>query len=209
VDAGSLKLAFGRTPIAYQRPVDDGTADYRELYWRVYVRSQPGWQPNGNDKFTRASVFAGQNWQQAAILHVWGGSSGDVQNDYVLDPVSGVQNGKVVTTQYNDFAHFTWLGAVNGHTPVFGSGAGQWHCIEAHMRLNEPGLSNGVAELWVDGSLDAQRADLNYVGDFTAYGINALYLENYINNGAPQAQVRDYDDLVVSTRRIGCADASG
>ena len=41
--AGALHLAVGRTPQAYFRPVDGGTANYRELYWRMYVRTQPGW----------------------------------------------------------------------------------------------------------------------------------------------------------------------
>jgi len=42
-DAGALHLAIGKTPQAYFRPVDAGTAVYRELYWRVYLKTQPGW----------------------------------------------------------------------------------------------------------------------------------------------------------------------
>ena len=37
VDAGSLKLAFGRAPSAYMHPVDSGSVVYRELYWRMYL----------------------------------------------------------------------------------------------------------------------------------------------------------------------------
>src|SRR5690606_34824705 len=43
VGAGSLHLAFGRTPQSYIRPVDAGTANYREVYWRMYLRHQEGW----------------------------------------------------------------------------------------------------------------------------------------------------------------------
>ena len=205
VTAGSLKLAFGRTPDPYFRAVDAGTVNYRELYWRVYVHTQAGWKPNGNDKFTRAIVFAKSDWSEAAMGHVWAGSSTTSQNYLVLDPASGTDPaGNLVTVGYNDFAHLTWLGAVQGQTPVFGSGAGQWYCVEAHMRLNDAGQSNGVLELWINGTADAQRTGLNWLGNYSAYGINALFLENYINNGAPQAQVRDYDELVVSTKRIGC-----
>ena len=72
------------------------------------------------------------------------------------------------------------------------------------MRLNDAGQSNGTFELWIDGSLDAQRTGLNWVGSYSAYGINALFLENYWNAGSPVAQDRFMDRLVVSTQRIGC-----
>ena len=42
--AGALHLAFGRTPSSYFRPVDAGTTNYRDIYWRLYVRTQSGWQ---------------------------------------------------------------------------------------------------------------------------------------------------------------------
>jgi hypothetical protein len=204
-DAGSLKIIFGRNPISAKRLADDGRSDYRELYWRVFVRSQAGWRTNGNDKFTRAIVFAGPKWEEAAIGHVWGGGAGDVQNYYVLDPASGVDaHGDLATTHYNDFDHLRWFGATQGKVPVLGKGAGRWYCVEAHMRLNDAGESNGSFDLWIDDALDAQRTGLDWVGGYTTYGINALFLESYINKGAPQPQVRDYDDLVVSTTRIGC-----
>src|SRR5438270_7230133 len=43
-DAGSIKLAFGRTPGTRMPPVDGGPARYRDVYWRVFVRSQAGWE---------------------------------------------------------------------------------------------------------------------------------------------------------------------
>ena len=51
--AGSLKVAFGRTPSSHCRAVDAGTANYRELYWRVFVRREAGWVGNGPGKLTR------------------------------------------------------------------------------------------------------------------------------------------------------------
>src|SRR5690606_16146937 len=41
---------------------------------------------------------------------------------------------------------------------------------------------------------------------YSAYGINALLLENYWNNGSPRQQERYFDNLVVSTQRVGCGD---
>src|SRR5690606_27650619 len=49
-NAGSLKVAFGRTPGSYFDPVDAGTQNFREIYWRVYVRNAPDWTGGGGDK---------------------------------------------------------------------------------------------------------------------------------------------------------------
>lgn len=206
VDAGSLKLAFGKTPQTYFDPVDAGTAIYRDVYWRIYAMNAPTWTGGGGDKMSRATSFASStSWAQAMIAHVWSGSSPN-ENYLVLDPASGTDAAGILkTTTYNDFPNLRWLGAARGATPVFDSGhVGQWHCIEARARLNDPGLSNGVFELWIDGQLDAQRTGLNWVGSFADYGINAVFLENYWNAGSPQAQERYFDNFVVSTQPIGC-----
>ena len=60
-------------------------------------------------------------------------------------------------------------------------------------------------ELWVDGASQARRTGLNWVGAFAAYGINAVFVENYWNLGSPQAQERYIDNFVVSTQPIGCS----
>ena len=72
------------------------------------------------------------------------------------------------------------------------------------MRLNDAGQSNGVFEVWLNGQLEGQKTAMNWLGSFSAYGLNAVYLENYWNAGSPKAQERYFDNLVVSTSRIGC-----
>lgn len=207
VAAGSLHLALGRTPQDYFRPVDEGVRRYRDLYWRLWVRTEPDWVGGGGYKLTRAMSFAStDSWAQAMIAHVWSGSSPSSRDYLVIDPASGTdEGGRVITTTYNDFDHLRWLGARQGVTPIFGpDGIGRWHCIEAHVRLNDPDRANGVFELWIDENHEAGRADLDWVGAFEAYGINAVFLENYWNDGSPTSQERYFDNLVVSTSPIGC-----
>ena len=208
VEAGALHLAFGKTPQSYFRPVDAGTTIYREIYWRVYVRYEAAWTGGGADKLTRAMSFASTStWAQAMIAHVWSGTSPN--QDYLLiDPASGTDaSGTLRTTTYNDFANLRWLGAVRGTTPIFDAAhVGQWHCVEAHIRLNDAGQANGIFELHVNGALEARKTGLNWVGSFSSYGINAVFLENYWNNGATRAQERYFDNFVVSTQPIGCMD---
>ena len=205
-NAGALHLAFGKTPQAYFRPVDAGTQVYRDIYWRMYLRLQPGWTGGGANKLSRATVFASTTtWAQAMFAHVWSGSSPD-QNYLILDPASGTDlAGNLQTTDYNDFPNMRWLGGVRGNTALFApANAGTWYCVEARARLNDAGQSNGVFQLWIDGALEAERTGLNWLGAFSAYGINAVYFENYWNAGAPQAEERYFDNVVVSTQRIGC-----
>jgi hypothetical protein len=206
VGVGALHVAFGKTPGSYWRPVDAGTALYRDIYWRFYFRNQPGWSTTTDtDKMTRGLVFAGTNFAEAAFAHVWSGSGAAV-HFMILDPASGTDEpGNLRTTVYNDFPNMRWLGAVAGGTPVFApSSAGTWRCLEVHAQLNDAGQANGVFELWINGTLDARKTGLNWVGSYSTFAWNAVFLENYSNVGAPQAQERTFDDFVVSTQRIGC-----
>ena len=205
--SGSLKVAFGRTPQPYFRAVDAGTATYREVYWRVYVRYPTGWQGGGADKLTRATSFVDAgSWAQSMIAHVWSGGDSASWNYLFIDPASGTDaSGAIQTTTYNDFTNLRWLGAARGSSAVFAPASqGSWHCIEAHARLNDSGAANGLFELWVDGHADASRELLNWVGGYGGYGINAVFLENYWNAGSPVSQSRYLDNLVISTQRIGC-----
>ena len=202
--AGDLKVAFGRSPDpAYVTPVDGGTSDYRDIYWRAYLKNQAGWTGGGAGAFTKAMVLASPDWAQAAVGYVVAPGFGDALR---LDPVSGTDaDGNLLTTGYNDFDHFTWLGNATGATPIFGEAAvGQWYCIEAHMRLNDAGQSNGILEYWINGTLDAQRTGLNFLGSYSAFGINAIFFENYWSATAPQPEERYWDNIVVATQRIGC-----
>lgn len=206
VRAGALHLAIGKTPQAYFDPVDAGTAEYRELYWRVYVRNQPGWTGGGGDKLSRALVFASStSWASAAEAAVWSGQGAN-SNVLSIDPSSGTDVAGVLrSTTYNDFANTRYLGQVFGPTQMFATAnTGVWYCVEAHARLNDAGSSNGLFEFWVNGNLEGQRANMNWIGAFSGYAFNAVFVENYWNAGSPAVQERYIDNFVVSTQRIGC-----
>ncbi|HEV8544643.1 MAG TPA: hypothetical protein VGR78_19810 [Verrucomicrobiae bacterium] len=196
VSAGSLKVVFGRNP--FNRGARR-TESFREIYWRVYVQHEAGWEGNPA-KLARATSMAGSDWSQGLIAHVWGGK-GEV---LCIDPATGIRNGQKMTTRYNDFQNLKWLGLRNGQTPIFSaSESGRWVCVESHVRLNTPGKEDGVFELWVDGKMEAARTDLNWHGDWQEYAINAVFLENYWNDGSGKRQARWFDNFVVSTAPIG------
>ncbi len=193
---------FGRNPQgpSMARPHED----FNDVYWRFYVKHPKGWVGNPY-KLTRAGNYAGTNGAQAFLAHIWGGSG----NFLTLDPASGVSGNTVVTQGWNDTAHMTWMGQEpQGGYPMYAAQeTGKWVCVEAAVKLNTPGLADGTFSHWIDGRLDNYRDKLNWRGSWTAYGINAIELENYWNGGAAADQARYFDDFVISTRRIGLARA--
>jgi hypothetical protein len=203
-DAGSLKLSLGATPVSPARYTGQ---KFDELYWRFYMKVSSNWSGQAM-KTTRGIVFSASDWSEAAIGHLWEDSTTSLGMG--VDPASGVVGSTVVTTGYNDFAHLTWLGKRNGAFQVYApANVNKWTCVEVHMKLNTPGSSDGVLGFSVNGQSQAQATNLNFRGGYTAYGINAILLEGYMNSGAPQVQYRWFDNFVVSTQPIGCAPAGG
>lgn len=196
VSPGGLQVIFGRNPVGKSLRSEE---TFREIYWRVYVKHEPGWEGNPA-KLGRTTCLAGREWSQGFIGHVWGGR-GDV---LCIDPATGIRDNQKVTTRYNDFAKLRWLGIRQGQTPIFSPAeSGRWVCVESHVRLNTPGQRDGVFELSVDGKVEASRTDLDWHGTWSEYGINAVFLENYWNRGAIKREARWFDNFVISTNPIG------
>jgi len=197
---GNRKVAFGDFP--------DGSVVVRrnrhfdEIFWRFYVNHQYGWQ-GAPGKMTRATSIVSENWQQSMIVHVWSGEG----NSITLDPASGVygQTDSIRTTKYNDFDNLSWLG--NKPESAFqissASESGYWVLVEAAVKLNTPGLSDGSCRLWIDGIADGERNNLNFRGSYIKHGINAVFLESYWNSGAVKTESRWFDNFVVSLKPVG------
>jgi hypothetical protein len=206
VDAGSLKLAFGRNPGGGMNTGIRVAEDFREIYYRLYLKMQTGWSGDPG-KLSRATSIVASNWSQAMIAHLWG----DGSNHLLIDPASCVGTTNVLRCSgYNDFGNLAWLGSQSGSTPIFDTAhSNEWFCIEHHVKLNDPGQSNGVEEFWINDRLEARRANLNFVGSYVGYAINTIFFENYWNNGSPSRQERYIDNIVVSKDRIGCVSTDG
>lgn len=79
---------------------------------------------------------------------------------------------------------------------------GRWICFEMEVKLNTPGAADGLYRLWADDSLIAERTAVDLRGSLTNK-INEMMLDCYWNGGSPKAQSRYYDNLVISTQKIG------
>ena len=208
--AGWLHKTFGRNPTNYQgKNAPNPTEDYTEIYWRIDLRNQPGWQGGGADNLTKIFCFgSATTWAQAYVGDIRSAGVGGGDDNYLeMDPYTGIdENGELATTKYNNYDNMTALGRKEGNIDLFSTkNSGKWYCIEAHLKLNTIGYSDGIFEFWINDTLQAGTYDLNWVRDWSEYGINAIYVENYWKLGSPVTQERYLDNLVISTERIGCS----
>ncbi|MBV6472698.1 MAG: hypothetical protein JPMHGGIA_00956 [Saprospiraceae bacterium] len=210
VGAGSLSKSFGKTPDSYiGRNAARPGESFDEIYWRMDVRSQDGWEGGGPAKLSRALCLANSNWAQGMMAHLW---SGGAENYYLgMDPATGIgTDGKLKSTKYNDFANLRWLGFKVGNIPLYHpENAGKWYCIVGHVKLNSPGLKNGIFEFWINDTLQASVTNLDWHSTWNQdpdnLHINAVFFENYWNAGSPVEQERYFDNLLISTEKIPCA----
>lgn len=197
---GDRKVAFGDFP--GNGPILKQGQSFNEIYWRIYVKHEYGWE-GSPAKMSRATSIVSKDWQQAMIAHVWNGGGPIL----TLDPARGVfeQTDSIIATKYNDFDNLVWLG--NRPTAQFpltsSEESGYWVLVESRAKLNTPGKNDGINQLWIDGRLEVERKDLNFRGNYTKNGINAVFIESYWNKGSIKDQGRWYDNFVISTKPIG------
>ncbi len=213
VSAGGLSKSFGKVPAGYiARNGARKDTSFTEIYWRMDVRHQPGWQGNGPAKLSRALVFVNDSWIQGMMAHLWSGGPNNTR--LIADPATGIDAaGNVKSTKYNDFANLRWLGIGQGSTDMFAdANAGTWYCVVGHVKLNTPGQSDGVFEFWVNDTLQHSRSNLNWHGNYNAnpssMTINAVFFESYWNSGSPVEQERYFDNIMIGTNPIPCACAT-
>lgn len=197
---GNRKVAFGDFP--GDPPIINQDQQYDEIYWRIYVKHEHGWE-GSPAKMSRATSIVSKNWQQGMIAHVWSGAD----NSITLDPARGIdgQTDQIKTTKYNDFDNLSWLGNKPASEFRISSTeeSGYWVLVEARAKLNTPGKNDGINQLWIDGRLEAERKNLNFRGSYIKHGINAVFLESYWNKGSIKTQGRWFDNFVISTVPIG------
>lgn len=210
VGAGGLSKSFGKTPDSYiGKNASEPTKNFDEIYWRMDVKSQEGWIGGGPDKLSRALCLANSNWAEGLMAHLWAGG-GSNKEFLGMDPASGIGlDGTLKSTKYNDFPNLRWLGFKAGNIDLFSTeNSGKWYCVVGHVKLNTPGLDDGVFEFWINDTLQASSTNLNWHdtwnNDPNNLKINAIFFENYWNSGSPVQQERYFDNIVISTNPIPC-----
>jgi hypothetical protein len=99
-------------------------------------------------------------------------------------------------------------GDTNGAPLVQGSsispadGAGGWHCIELHERLNTPGASDGLIEGWLDGATFASVP--GSLRGSSAATVRYVDVQAELDGSWPAGTYWALDDLEIATFDPGC-----
>lgn len=200
--AGWLSVAVGRTPEAFiMRPAYVSDEVITELYWRVWVRTQPGWPDAGPHSLATTMSLTDADFGQAltAVL----ASNGDGVTLRGLGDTCVASGDTPCGNQQNEGA--VQVASFSGSAPLFSAEyAGEWHCIEAHVRLNDTESRNGAFEVWVDGIYDGGNQGVAWRDHWADFGLNLITFENFWIGGAPEELHRWFDDIVVAREPVGC-----
>jgi hypothetical protein len=87
----------------------------------------------------------------------------------------------------------------------------RWYCIETHLKMNKPGVADGVIELWIDGVQTMSHTGRTFRGPSVSNPNGNSSLTNFNNIRIyRQAGVGTmwYDNFAVGSTRIGCSGGS-
>lgn len=99
-------------------------------------------------------------------------------------------------------------GNLFGATPRPVMPRGEWVCLEMMMQINTPGATDGEMAYWINDTLAHRETGMHW-RDVSELGLNQVRLQHYIAGGdATQSNRVSFDDVIVSTERIGCSTMS-
>ncbi len=72
---------------------------------------------------------------------------------------------------------------------------GTWNKIKIRLKLNTPGSSDGIYQIWLNDELKCNYSNLNYRGTYTTYGWNHLMMSMHGYPAHPQSQWISRDNI--------------
>jgi len=74
---------------------------------------------------------------------------------------------------------------------------GQWDKLKLYVRLNTPGVANGVVRLWVNDQMKIENTALN-IRAGTSLGMNKMILSTLATQSSPSNGVQWHDSLTIA-----------
>ena len=176
-----------------------------EAYFRYYLRLGSHWDPvvDGGKLPGFAGIYGTAGWGQRRA----DGSNGWSARGAFLRSADAGANAKRAIGTYAYAANTGGgLGEVWGWNlgPTGLLEKNRWYAVEQHVKLNTPGLADGILRVWVDGQLAFVKANLRY-RDTPKLKIESVWM-NVFHGGVTKTD-RDLtlyiDNLVIARRYIG------
>ena len=153
-----------------------------EVWLRFYSRIDPGviW-PNRSQKLAILNLTDGNSSTRHYQVYVFVRPNGD----YAVD--------------HSYFVKWQFFGLLQNVGAAAQPRLGQWDKIKLHVKLNTPGVADGVVQMWVNDELKVSRIDVN-IRETTVYGINKLNLSSYSTQAGQSNGFQWWDGFLLSTQ---------
>lgn len=193
---------------------------YTELYSRIYIKLQPGWQWDSPS-----------DGLQKIFEILWWDGTGSIYEFFPTGnsaPIAQFQTRQSATYGFNfDYNircadqvdnYYCGAGGLNESHTAMGTfaavgnmGDGEWHCLEMRVKLNTYTTQwniDGEWEVWWDGVSIANLNTIMWQSSGTARGWNTIGIGGNIYNHYSSVENRSeqwyvIDDVVVATSYIG------
>ncbi len=199
--SGMADLRFGQGPAGDVVAKPD--ASFREVWVRFYIRTHEDWPADkGISEAVEVMSVVGEERSIAVDATVYSPAQAQAQ----AIAWSCVHDSEMrCSTGNKDWftKELRTLKSELGSSPLFGNErAGDWQCQEIHVRLDDPGQSNGMLEFWSDGVREVSIDGLEFVNAWTGAGLNNVRFASFWKEQA--GLDHHVDDVVISTAPIGC-----
>lgn len=192
--------------------------EYDELFLRYYIKFGPDFRdaPLACDGGKIPGFASDTSLGASSGVPARGDNGWSLRGSYRLncDAKNPIYPSIVLSTYAYHADMKGWYGDI-WQWPTYGelglATLGKWVCVEQQLKVNTPGLRDGVLRTWIDGKLAWEKTAL-YLRAKPPYlvpgnlGIQKLWGTLHHGGTVPlgrQATVW-YDQTVVATRRIGC-----
>jgi hypothetical protein len=89
----------------------------------------------------------------------------------------------------------------------FAETPGEWIGVEMEVLLNTPHEQDGAYRIWVNDELVIEATNIDLRGAY-ADRINEVMFDGYWNGGSTHSANRYFDNIVISTKKIGLRQRS-
>lgn len=178
-----------------------------ELYYRYYLRFAPNFRDTAD-----GGKLPGQSGDIASCGN--GGRQCDGTDGWSLRGsffnTSDAGNPTYPRILTGSYAYTADMSSIYGdHWPWQQHGLGlleqnRWYAIEQYVKVNTPGLKDGIFRVWIDGRLAFEKTDLN-LRTVDGWPINMIWEDIYYGGIKPPGHdlTLFVDNLVVANRYIG------
>jgi hypothetical protein len=161
-----------------------------EVYMRYYVRL--GADYHGSTDGGKMPGIASQQWYDGQLLCggsgttcAGGGKGWTLRGGFNMN--NDVNNPVYPRVLLHTYAYHAQQAGGYGDIWTWGARGlvelEKWTAVEWHVKVNTPGIANGVLQVWVDGLLAMDRQDIILRGDESVW--DARLMNNMLINSAP------------------------